>query len=114
MVVFFVSFALWLRLFSGVYRIPAAAPTRAPSNVGGGGGSVGILTMTWQVRKEHVIITLVNSPSWQNGSFSMHVSFAFFFLVYPFIQLFFILSIKFLKHTFCSKSIHYNALDIKT
>ena len=35
--------------YLGVYRIPSAAPIRYPSNVGGGGGSVGILTMTWQV-----------------------------------------------------------------
>lgn len=30
-----------------MYRIPGAPPTKYPDNVGGGGGSVGLLTITW-------------------------------------------------------------------
>ncbi|XP_060585793.1 contactin-like, partial [Ruditapes philippinarum] len=32
---------------SAVYKIPGAPPSKYPDNVGGGGGSVGILTITW-------------------------------------------------------------------
>lgn len=32
-----------------LYRIPGAPPIKYPDNVGGGGGSVGILTITWDV-----------------------------------------------------------------
>ena len=36
--------------FTAALRIPMAAPTKAPSGVGGGGGTVGVLTITWEVR----------------------------------------------------------------
>ncbi|XP_045209360.2 contactin-like [Mercenaria mercenaria] len=32
---------------SAVYRIPGAAPSKYPDDIGGGGGTVGILTITW-------------------------------------------------------------------
>lgn len=41
--VFFVS------LFVEEIHIPGARPIMAPTNVGGGGGSVGVLTITWKV-----------------------------------------------------------------
>lgn len=34
---------------TGLHNVPGAKPTKPPSNVGGGGGSVGTLTITWDV-----------------------------------------------------------------
>lgn len=34
---------------SVLYRIPGSAPVFYPRNVGGGGGTVGILIITWDV-----------------------------------------------------------------
>lgn len=36
-------------LFVEEIHIPGAKPIMAPTNVGGGGGSVGVLTITWKV-----------------------------------------------------------------
>lgn len=33
---------------SGWYKVPSAPPIKAPQNVGGGGGNVGMLSITWQ------------------------------------------------------------------
>lgn len=43
------AFRFLLLLLPGWYTISAAAPVAAPQNVGGGGGSVGILSITWNV-----------------------------------------------------------------
>lgn len=41
--------AWFLPLFVEEIHIPGAKPIMAPTNVGGGGGSVGVLTITWKV-----------------------------------------------------------------
>lgn len=41
--------ACFLYLFVEEIHIPGARPIMAPTNVGGGGGSVGVLTITWKV-----------------------------------------------------------------
>lgn len=40
---------VFISLFVEEIHIPGAKPIIAPTNVGGGGGSVGVLTITWKV-----------------------------------------------------------------
>lgn len=40
---------VFISLFVEEIHIPGAKPIMAPTNVGGGGGSVGVLTITWKV-----------------------------------------------------------------
>lgn len=40
---------VFVSLFVEEIHIPGARPIMAPTNVGGGGGSVGVLTITWKV-----------------------------------------------------------------
>lgn len=44
-----VSFSLHFVLSSAAVKIAQSAPIIAPRNVGGGGGKVGTLTITWDV-----------------------------------------------------------------
>lgn len=48
-------------LFVEEIHIPGAKPIMAPTNVGGGGGSVGVLTITWKV-------SIYKNPLYRKGA----------------------------------------------